>query len=589
MTINYLESFPIPEDVLPSKLRELLTPVGLSPTLRVEVASMQEFDLYGENAEHLHLQMAVVAGVNSQPIEILSEAAGGVVEFSVPFGEEIGCVKDLTPSISGHDYIVASWGGNSSYSYNLSEKVWMTLGLTPRCVGNDEQRLVYDDLGLPEFDVADGEISTDYHYKLKRNVCWRMSNEYLRRYLWLRGARGVRVFFYEAQLKDSPQLREIMDGKPHVVLKPTEGVKWYELDLREHKGGILLQLWASVEAIMPELCPAQSIEEILWPGNEKVITHAVANSIMQHNSVYLDDRFLEKYEQSVFYDTTPIHIWGGWSCSPSYKGQWSFTECQRIGRNLIKVPIRELYKPKPEREIIHAHSFAVDPIILEQINLEEEHITNKVQRLVNALMNMGDGLSMLGDSIGLMISAEELTGFSRKEIDDNGWLNYPALSRLAQVAPLDMTQQMFLSRCKSVHELLQKIPNGYLKSLLVKAGCPRDKVKGFASLKLIQSLLNVLESLNEQHETVDAFASVNEPERWKEMNDRLAPLFLNNDLRIADAHDALEKCIFTLQELGFDTANLSTGYGKALDFVMDGVIDAVNAIGTELDEFLQRH
>jgi hypothetical protein len=203
-------------------------------------------------------------------------------------------------------------------------------------------------------------------------------------------------------------------------------------------------------------------------------------------------------------------------------------------------------------------------------------------------MNIGDGLSMLGDSFGLMISAEELTGFSRKEIDDNGWLNYPALSRLAQVAPLDMTQQMFLTRCKSVHELLQKIPNGYLKSLLVKAGCPRGKIMGLGSLKLIQSLLNILESLNEQHETIDAFASVNEPECWKESNDGLASLFLNNDLRIADAHDALEKCIFTLQELGFDTANLSTGYGKALDFVMDGVINAVNAIGTELDKFLRR-
>ena len=588
MTINYLESFPIPEEVLPPKLRELLIPIGLSPTLRVEVATMQEFDPHGVNAEHLQLQMAVVAGVDSQPINTLNEASNGVVEFSVPTNDEIGCSKDLTPSISGHDYVVAAWGNSSFYSYSLSEKVWMTLGLTPRCVGNDEQRLVYDDLGLPEFDVAEGEISTNFHYTLKRNVCWRMSNEYLRRYLWLRGARGVRVFFYQKQIEDTPQLRKVMNGKPHVVLKPTEGVKWYELDIREHKEGLLIQLWASIEAVMPELCPTQNAESILWPGDEQPITRAQANSIMQNDSVYLDDRFLEKYEQSVFYDTIPFKMWGRWDCSPSYKGQWSFTECQRVGRNLIKVPLRELYKPKPDREIVHAHAFAMDPIILEQINLEEEHIVNKVQRLVDALMNVGDGLSLLGDSIGLMNSAEELTGFSRKDIDANGWLNYPALSRLAQVAPLDMTQQMFLTRCKSLHELLQKIPNGYLKSLLVKAGCPRDKVRDLGSLKLIQSLLNILESLNEQHETIDVFTSVHELEGWKEQNNRMALLFLNNDLRIADAHDALDKCILTLQKLGFDTANLSTGYGKALDFVIDGVINSVNAIGTELKQLLQR-
>lgn len=114
MTINYLESFPIPEEVLPSKLRELLLPVGLSPTLRVEVASMYEFDPHGVNAEHLHLQMAVVAGEGSQPIETVREAGDGVVEFSVPIGDKVGYVKNFIPSISGHDYIVAAWSGNSS-------------------------------------------------------------------------------------------------------------------------------------------------------------------------------------------------------------------------------------------------------------------------------------------------------------------------------------------------------------------------------------------------------------------------------------------------------------------------------------------
>lgn len=51
------------------------------------------------------------------------------------------------------------------------EKVWMTLGLMPPCVGNDQQRLVYDGSMLPEFDVTDGEVSSDYHFKFNRNVC----------------------------------------------------------------------------------------------------------------------------------------------------------------------------------------------------------------------------------------------------------------------------------------------------------------------------------------------------------------------------------------------------------------------------------
>lgn len=587
MPFDYLAEFPIPVHVMPPRLRGLLEPVGLTPSQFVEVASMQESDPHGEQAEHLHLLMAVVPGLDDGPIEVLSEAGDGVVEYSVPAGDERGCSADFSPSISGHDYIVAAWGDGSFYTFNLAEKVWMTLGQTPRCVGNDQQRLVYDDLGLPEFGVAEGEVSSDYHWNLKRTVSWRMSNEYLRRYLWLRGARGVRVFYYSVQLPDVPEVRAIMGGESHVDRKPTEGVAWYELDIREHKGGLLLQLWASVEAVMPELCPEQTAEGVLWPGDAQPMTHARANALVGHDPVYLDDRFLRKYEQSTFYDTTPTHIGGQWYCSPSYRGQWSFTECRRVGRNLIQVPMRELYKPKPDREIVHARSFAVDPADLAHADLNEEHVVAKVQRLLDMLLRLGDGLSALGATVGLNKSAVELTGFDRAEVVANGWLAYPALSRLAQVAPLDMSQQMFLARCKSLHEVWQRIPNGYLKSLLERAGCPRAAVRDLGSLKLLQALLNIIERLNAHEEASDAFASGTEPEGWNDRSEAMASLFLNNDLRIADAHEAVEQCLTALQRLGFDTANVNAGYGRALDFVMDGVINALGTVASAIETLLR--
>ncbi|MBF4045885.1 hypothetical protein AQ768_22200 [Burkholderia pseudomallei] len=587
MPFDYLAAFPIPVDAIPPRLRELLEPVGLSPSQLVEVASMQESDPYGEQAEHLHLLMAVVPGVNDGPIEVLSEAGDGVVAYSVPVGDKCGSSAEFSPSISGHDYIVAAWGDGSFYTFNLAEKVWMTLGLTPRCVGNDQQRLVYDDLGLPEFGVAEGEVSSEYHWNLKRAVRWQMSNEYLRRYLWLRGARGVRVFYYSAQLADVPEVRAIMDGESHVARKPEEGVAWYELDVREHEGGLLLQLWASVEAVMPQLCPEQTAEGVLWPGDGQPMTHARADALIGHDPVYLDDRFLQKYEQSTFYSSTPVNVRGRWYCSPSYRGQWSFTECRRVGRNLIQVPMRELYKPKPDREIVHARSFAVDPADLAHIDLNEEHVVAKVQRLLDVLLRLGDGLAALGATVGVNKPAVELIGFDRAEVVANGWLSYPALCRLAQVAPLDMTQQMFLARCKSLHEVWQRVPNGYLKSLLEHAGCPRAAIRDLGSLKLLQAFLNIIEKLNAHEEASDAFASGSEPEGWSDRNETMAPLFLNNDLRIADAHETMEQCLTTLQRLGFDTANVNAGYGRALDFVMDGVINALGAVATAIEKLLR--
>lgn len=588
MSFDYLAAFPMPVHVIPPRLRDLLEPVGLSPSQFVEVASMQESDPHGEKAEHLHLLMAVVPEGDDGPIDVLSEAGHGVVEYSVPAGDKRGCSADFSPSISGYDYIVAAWGDGSFYTFNLAEKVWMTLGLTPRCVGNNQQRMVYDDLGLPEFGVAEGEVSSDYHWNLNRTVSWRMSNEYLRRYLWLRGARGVRVFYYSAQLPDLPEVREIMEGGSHVVRKPAEGVAWYELDIREHQGGLLLQLWASVEALMPELCPEQTAEGILWPGDTEPMTHARANALVGADPVYLDDRFLQKYEQSAFYNSTPVYVWGQWYCSPSYKGQWSFTDCRRVGRNLIQVSMRELYKPKPDREIVHARSFAIDPADLAHIDLNEEHMVAKVQRLLDVLLRLGDGLSALGAIVGLIKSASELSGFDRAEVAANGWLAYPALSRLAQVAPLDMTQQMFLARCKSLHEVWQRVPNGYLKSLLEHAGCPRAAIRDLGSLKLLQALLNIIERLNAHEEASDAFVSGKEPEGWNDRNEVMAPMFLNNDLRIADAHETMEQCLATLQRLGFDIANVNAGYGRALDFVMDGVITSLDTATTAIASLINR-
>ena len=547
---------------------------------------MQESDLHGADAEHLHLQMAVVSGADGGPIEVLNEAGNGVVEYSVPIGDSSGCSAEFSPSISGYDYIVAAWGDSSFYTFNLAEKVWMTLGLTPRCVGNDQQRLVYDDLRLPEFGVAEGEVSSDYHWSLRRNVSWRMSNEYLRRYLWLRCARGVRVFYYSAQLADVPEVRAIMGGESHVVRRPAEGVSWYELDIQEHKGGLLLQLWASVEAVMPELCPEQSANGVLWPGDVEPVTHALANSLVRHHPVHLDDRFLQKYEQSIFYDSMPVLAYGHCYCSPSYRGQWSFTGCRRVGRNLVRVPMRELYKPKPDREILHARFFAVDSVSLAHVDLNEEHVVAKVQRLLETLLRLGDGLASLGATVGRHKSAEELTGFDRAEVMANGWLAYPALSRLAQVVPLDMTQQMFLARCKSLHEVWQRVPNGYLKLLLEGAGCPRAAIKNLGSIKLLQALLNLVEKLNIHEETSDTFTSTQELEGWNERNDAMAPLFLNNDFRTADAHEIVGDCMLTLERLGFDTANVNDGYGKALDFVMDGVIEALGKVATEIEKFI---
>ncbi len=585
-TIDYLASFPIQGALLPTRLRDLLSPVGLDPLEQVEVTSDLEVDNDGHNSEYVHMLMAAVPESVDSPVPIFDEAGDGVVSFSVPVLSAKGSSENFSPSMSGYEHIVASWGNGSYYTYNLAEKVWMALGLSPRCLGNEQQRLIYDDLRVPEFAVAEGEIAREYHFNSSRNVTWRMSNAHLRKYLWMRGARGVRTFFYQAQLPDSPNLRQLMNSQEHDCIKADTG--WYEVDLRENDGGLLLQVWASVDAVSCELCPAQSANNIAWPGVPGLVTHAKADSITAHHVIHLDDRFLDRYEKSGFYDTTPTYMYGQWFCSPSYRNQWSFTDCRRVGRNLIRVSLRELYKPKPEQEILHAHLFALDPAVVAQFDPNEEHIVSKTKRLQIELLTLGSNLSQLGAIAGQYKSAEELIGFSADDINDNGWLHYPQLSRLAQVAPLSISEQEFLARCKSLHEIWQKIPNGFLKRILEVAGCPKKQVAELGSIKLLQAFLNITEKLDAHDEDGHAFINTDEPEGWKESNERLAALFVVNDLRIADAHETFANSLPRLQDLGFDTASLRQGHGRAIDFVMDEVIEAIANINRPLGRILAR-
>ncbi|MBA4492422.1 hypothetical protein [Paracoccus sp. S1E-3] len=591
MIPDYLSQFPIPANLLPLKLLQLLQPVDSDPSRKVEVTSHYDFDQFGPRREYCHMLMALSPQPTIHLQDISSEAGEGVVEYSTPDVRAMGGLSDFVPSVSGLDYVVASWGDGSFYTYNLAEKVWMALGLSPRCIGGDpadggRQKIIFDDLSLPEFGVVEGEISTQHYFSVSRNVSWQMSNEHLRRYLWMRGCHGVRVFYYEAAVADCEALRALMNGETSVEFKPDPG--WFELCIREYEGQLLLQLWATVTAVTPELCRDKSADGLLWPGDAEPMTRNRARQIRYPGeSVFLDDRFLKRYEQNHFFNSTPFRSGSVWRCSPSYQGQWAFRDCIRVGRNLIRVPMRELYKGLPDREIIHAHSHALAQAKVAEFDLGEEHIVEKTQRYLDVLLELGDMLEELGRAVGRDESAPDIVKFDRQELKNEGWTGYPELCRLAQVAPLDMSEQEFLSRCKNIHEIAQRVPNGFLRSLIKSAGHDGKDIKEFAGLRLLQAMTNILERLNADGEQIDAFGAGTIPEDLTVRNCAMAALFLNNDLRIADAHDA-GGVLVALERLDFDVAALNEGYGRALDHVLDAVVASFAHLNSQLRQFLER-
>lgn len=159
---------------------------------------------------------------------------------------------------------------------------------------------------------------------------------------------------------------------------------------------------------------------------------------------------------------------------------------------------------------------------------------------------------------------------------------------MAQIVPLDMYQQDFLSRCKTLNEIIVRLKVGTLKRVLRILGASKNDVADLQGLKLLQGILNILEHLNEQFEDKSALADSAKMIDWKKSNTTMAPLFVNNDLRNAESHESIEEAIKVLERLGFDTSTVSSGYGKALDFLLDGVIDSIKLINRNITDVLNR-
>jgi len=151
------------------------------------------------------------------------------------------------------------------------------------------------------------------------------------------------------------------------------------------------------------------------------------------------------------------------------------------------------------------------------------------------------------------------------------------------VAPLAMTQQAFLARCKSLNELLQLVSQDHLTALLKVAGCTDKNLKDLGGrLKRMQTLFLLVEVLRKSGDGIASFAGCADAIDWRARSDAMSALFVNYDLRVADAHDVAGKWRARLEALGFDTAQLNDGYGRALDFMFDEVIASIRVLNQSL-------
>ena len=575
---NYLGELPIPNSLISPKLKELLSPIDDTPANNIEIACAYDITSPVAPTHEVFCNMTTVTvpldKIDNLPLLYLNH---GVVSTGPDNDSEGMCDGNYT--ICGYYSLISSWGNDYLFTYNLSDRVWMTLGLTPRCHKNDT--MSWDDINNDEADIAFGEVSTEYHYELKRNVSWKMRNDYLRKYLWHLGHAAVRVFYYEQHFPRTKELEKIIGKKG--CLKGTKN-KWCDFGLFVHPGfpdKICLQIDASVIIAFPELCPQKTLEDIIWPDLQHSLTKKQAFSMDFSNRAYFSDNLLKYFENKKDYKIVPT---SGYVC---YKNVWAFRDCQRIKRNYISMPYCKIFEGMDVQTIITLNRFAVSK---KEVDAAEdcENIAAKTVRFKDEFLLFGDNLSQL---IYVLTSqndpAEKIIKMSRKNLEYKGWYSNERLFKMAKVAPLNLSQDDFLSRCKTVNELFNQIPTGSLRNIVLSTKISSENIKKFGSIKLLHGIKNILDYLVANHLKISDFKDYSDEFRWKETNPSTLSLFILNDLRQIDAHDKPDNPFDEMEKLGFDRSICHQGFGKALDFIYDCIIDSLHDFNQQCKYLLE--
>ncbi len=203
-------------------------------------------------------------------------------------------------------------------------------------------------------------------------------------------------------------------------------------------------------------------------------------------------------------------------------------------------------------------------------------------------IRLTEAITELSDRLGAGFSQEEIGSLSTSTVNYSGWWMQPEYAGLSAVVRLNVSLDQFLARAIALFKVIELLRPAPLRNLVLKIGVPREKIQGFAALKLLGTLLQL-----------SALARENGYDFWKDASivvgswdtNKLLPemnrLFALNGLRVLAAHVPGSEKDKRLAELtksfGIDLGDNVTGWGLAIDALYDGIAADMEAIAGFLE------
>jgi len=535
-------------------------PINNYPGTRLLYAAMVPAD---EADECLARPGGIGHGISHINRQIADDAAGGNPTAAF-------WVESRRPDHKRYQSLVESWQVHDRHILLPFADILRHYGLSPRVL--PDLTTVWDDLSIPTFEVVRVRPLAVYEVPTFATTARvEILREYLEDYLLANESVAVATQWEERYSTGDPAFDAVV-GKTSGLSAELKGREiWLKRLEHSEEGDQHSDTWCTRLVMKPEKA-LNSDQELHWPDHAgPIIGAGIMGGFGVMEEAYVRDEVLITYENRPEFD---IHPETG---SVGNGTWWAVGYCRRVGRDHIALELRKLYEGAQFSVIKHYCGYAVkeSSVPVPKNDTEKRNIGIRACEVINGYLAYMKAIEEICDAAGLSSTAVEIGGLSESDIKYKGWWTFPELGRLGNVAPLTMTYQQFLARCKDIFAVFEGLKSGPLRSLLRTLGVPKDQIKE-EGIKLSAFLCQLATiAKKENWSLIDDAGEV--VKNWDKDSrlDFYKPLFALNGLRLADAH-ALSVGDPTAQSsnlkvFGIDLDKFKTGWGFALDHVYDAI------------------
>jgi hypothetical protein len=301
-------------------------------------------------AEEYSLRQTFTALVSPDMTAEILRYDGGIgheVQSRVPSADPIDTppsfyiwAADIVPE--GLESIVAAWNSSSFESVMIPDPRFLSaFGLVPRIIRSDgnTDEMHWDDVSRSMFDVVTCKSVSVYEGGLQSPAWIKVHRDYLKEYATIRHRSLIQVYTEIRKYEMTANIKQALAVNPNgKFILPGRTIYLSPIDDKPQL--IHIQINGVRLLVEPGDKPVSlAIDDygsLLWPGVRGPVSKYRAEQ-MSMAEVYVSDEVLGYYESKPDLFTILPDIG-----AVSYKGQWGFSRCYRIGRNFIKAELRKL-------------------------------------------------------------------------------------------------------------------------------------------------------------------------------------------------------------------------------------------------------